>query len=173
MNMMTAALAPAGALPITPIYDAEVVEYRLEEAGRTLLALPSQGCLPAGFRSNWPKEVAASAEAYGYGEDQRIRPAPPEARYVTRMDEAFRWLSLLPPDRVNHRRIILLRAMVNPVNERHIWSWRKIGKAYGWSHMAVQRWHAEGLSWIVQALYGQQRAGASWAVLWHEERHGR
>jgi hypothetical protein len=86
------------------------------------------------------------------------------------MDEALRWVTLISPDRRLHRRIVLMRALVNPVNERHKWSWRKIGKALGADHKAIQRWHDQGIDWIAQALYDQQLAGASWAVLYQEER---
>ena len=43
---------------------------------------------------------------------------------------------------------------------------------FGWDYRAVQRWHAEGISWIVMALYAQQCGGAEWARVWREEREG-
>ncbi|NKE43558.1 hypothetical protein HB662_02135 [Roseomonas frigidaquae] len=154
-----------------PIYDAEVVQLRLEDAGATLLALPSRGCLPAGYRSNWPRVVTDAAEAHGYGE-AGIRPPVPTARRVTQMDEAFGWLKLLEPDRINHRRILLLRALTSPITGRHRHTWRAIGTMFGWDYRAVQRWHAEGISWIVMALYAQQCGGAEWALTWRAERDG-
>ena len=161
----------AAARPQEPIYDAEVVQYRLEEAGATLLALPSKGCLPAGYRSNWPEVLVNAAEAYGYG-PITIKAPVPSARKVTRMDEAFGWMKLVPEDRINHRRILLLRALTSPITGRHRHSWRSIGTMFGWDYRAVQRWHAEGISWIVMALYAQQCGGAEWARVWREEREG-
>lgn len=154
-----------------PIYDAEVVTLRLEDAGATLLALPSKGCLPAGYRTAWPDIVVDAAEAYGYGE-MAIRPPVPTARRVTQMDEAFGWLKLLPPARISHRRILLLRALTHPITGRHRHTWRKIGAMFGWDYRAVQRWHAEAIGWIVTALYQQQCGGAEWALVWRAEREG-
>jgi hypothetical protein len=157
--------------PPEPIYDAEVVQLRLEDAGATLLALPSRGCLPAGYRTAWPEIVVDAAEAYGYGQLAQ-RPPVPTARRVTQMDEAFGWLKLLPADRITHRRILLLRALTSPITGRHRHTWRGIGEAFGWDYRAVQRWHAQGIGWIVQGLYAQQLGGADWARCWRAEREG-
>ena len=131
--------------------DAETVIYRLEEAGRTLIALPSKGCLPAQWGNGWPQVVHAAAEAYGYDPEQ-IRPPAPEAQAITRMDEAWRWVSEIPEDKKNLRRIVLMRALVHPVTERHRWSWRRIGRSLGWDYRAIQRWHAQGIDLIVAGL---------------------
>lgn len=131
--------------------DAETVIYRLEEAGRTLIALPGKGCLPASFGSGWPDVVRAAVEAYGYDPEQ-IRPPAPEPQAITRMDEAFRWVGLIPATQRSHRRIVLMRAMVHPITGRHRWSWRRIARAFGWDHRAIQRWHAQGVDAIVSAL---------------------
>lgn len=164
---------PGGAFRVPPeaIYDAEVVTLRLEDAGAALLALPSRGCLPAGYRSNWPDVVVNAAEAYGYGQ-ATVRPPAPTARRVTQMDEAFGWIALLPKDRIAHRRILLLRALTSPITGRHRHTWRGVGEMFGWDYRAVQRWHAQGIGWIVQALYQQQLGGAEWARLWRAEREG-
>ena len=138
---------------------------RLEEAGQTLLAMPANGAFPAGYRSNWPDVVHAAVLAYGY-DGEGVRPSPPSAASITRMDEAFRWLQLIPLDRAPNgcgelysrhggailRRIVLMRTLVSPVSGRHRWSWRKIGDAFGWDYRAVQRWHAQGLATITLAL---------------------
>lgn len=173
MNMMSKPLPPAGGEWAKPIYDHEVIVYRLEEAGRTLLSLPNAGCLPSGYRAFWPQGAEVAAECWGYGSDEPIRPPAPTAVAISRMDEAMRWVQLIAPDKRVIRRIVLMRALVNPRNERHIWSLRKIGKALGCDHKAVQRWHDQGVDWIAQALYAQQLAGADWAVLWSAERQGR
>jgi hypothetical protein len=131
--------------------DAETVVYRLEEAGRTLIALPGKGCLPAGYGSGWPDVVHAAVTAYGYMEAENRVPVP-SPQVITRMDEAFRWVGMIPPTKRSHRRIVLMRAMVNPRTERHCWSWRRIGRAFGWDRRAIQSWHAQGVDMIVEAL---------------------
>jgi hypothetical protein len=170
MNMLSKSLPALRGPYAKPIYDAETIIYRLEEAGRTLLSLPNAGCFPAGIRTYWPQGAEMAAECWGYGLEEGIRPAPPTSVAITRMDEAMRWVNLIAPDKRVHRRIVLMRALVNPRNERHIWSFRKIGRALGFDHKAGQRWHDQGIDWIAQGLYGQQLAGDNWAILWQEER---
>ena len=144
--------------------DAEFVIYRLEEAGRTLLALPGKGCAPNGYGSGWPDVVHKAIEAYGYGDEANRAPIP-SAAAIGRMDEAFAWISHISLKQTSHRRIVLMRSLVSPITERHRWSWRRIGRAFGWDHRAVQRWHAQGINMIVDSLLAEARrnmfAGAS------------
>lgn len=140
--------------------DAETVIYRLEEAGRTLLALPSANCLPAGLKACWPAFPQAAMEAYGYGTVE-IRPPVPDARQITRMDEAYQWVALLPTDWVNRRRTLLMRSLVSPRTDRHLWSYRTIGLALGVSHEITRRWHRTSIDELVRLLDG--RAGRATA----------
>ena len=145
-------LRPDGRLS-SAVFDAETVILRLEEAGRTLLALPNKGCRPADTGSGWPAVVHDFTEAYGYGEVEVSVPVPsPQA--ITRMDEALQWVRLIPEQRVSLRKIVLLRALLHPVSDRHLWSWRKIGRKFGWSHEAVRTWHAQGIDVIVAGVNG-------------------
>lgn len=134
-----------------PPYDAALVIHRLEEAGATLLALPARGLRPADARAAWPEVVHEAAEAYGYT-GERLRPAVPSAAHITRMDEALRWVALIPPDRVVLRRIVGARSLVAPLTGRHLFSWRRLGEAVGADHRAVQRWHADGVGIIAHRL---------------------
>jgi len=123
---------------------------RLEEAGATLLALPSRGRGPALRQVRWP-------ETAGEGGDQasgnhRIRPPSPGAAEISRMDEAFSWIGLIADDRVMLRRIAHARALVSPLTSRHIYSWRKLGLLLGADHKAVQRWHRDALEAILDQL---------------------
>ena len=130
--------------------DAEYVVYRLEEAGKTLLALPSAGFSPRLRTSAWDV-LRSSLEGYGWSE-ARIRPAVPAARQITRMDEALSWIALIPRDRYVLRRIVGARALVSPVTERHLYTWRRLGALLGADHKAIQRWHAQAVALIVAGL---------------------
>jgi hypothetical protein len=130
--------------------DADYVVYRLEEAGATLLALPNTGWSTR-LRSSSPEIVRTAMEAYGWTEAQ-IRPPVPSAARVTRMDEALTWLSLIPEDRYVLRRVVGARSLVHPITDRHLFPWRRLGKALGADHKAIQRWHAQGIAIIVSAL---------------------
>ena len=135
-----------------PTLDADYVVYRLEEAGATLLALPGTGWTTR-LRSSSLEIVRTALEAYGWTE-ARIRPAVPSAGKITRMDEALGWIPLIPLDRYVLRRVVGARSLVNPLTDRHLYPWRRLGVALGADHKAVQRWHAQGIRMIVTALNG-------------------
>jgi hypothetical protein len=130
--------------------DADYVVYRLEEAGATLLALPHTG-YSTRLRTSSLEIVRTALEAYGWT-DARIRPAVPSADKITRMDEAMSWVPLIPLDRHVMRRVVGARSLVHPITDRHLFAWRRLGKALGADHKAVQRWHAQGIAIIVTAL---------------------
>ena len=130
--------------------DADYVIYRLEEAGSAILALPNTGHSTA-LRTSALDVVRSAIEGYGWTERQ-IRPAIPSAERITRMDEAYAWLALIPGDRYVLRRIVGARSLVSPVTERHLFSWRRLAGLLGADHKAIQRWHAQGIDLILAAL---------------------
>lgn len=130
--------------------DNELVVARLEEAGATLLALPESGYSPR-MRSGALQVVHSAAEAYGWSH-ARLRPPTPSPERITRMDETFAWLTLIPADRTVLRRLVGARALVSPLTGKHLYAWRRLGAVVGADHKAVQRWHAEGIRLIVRAL---------------------
>ena len=122
--------------------DAQAVVYRLEEAGTTLLCLPNTGPSTR-LRTSTFEVVAAAVDGTSWAtapsEPSRLRPLPPNSARIDRMDEAFGWLALIPRDRYVLRRIVGARALVSPITERHLFSWRRLGTAMGADHKAVQR----------------------------------
>ena len=130
--------------------DGDLVTYRLEEAGATLLALPGTGWSTR-LRASSLEIVRAAVESYGWTE-KRIRPPIPSAARITRMDEALGWITLIPIDRYVLRRIVGARSLVHPITERHLYPWRRLAIAIGADHKAVQRWHAQGIDLIIAAL---------------------
>jgi hypothetical protein len=134
----------------TQLFDAELVTYRLEEAGAALLALPGTGWSTR-LRASSLEIVRVAIENYGWTE-KRIRPPIPSAARITRMDAALGWITLIPIDRYVLRRIVGARSLVHPITERHLYPWRRLATAIGADHKAVQRWHAQGIDLIVAAL---------------------
>jgi hypothetical protein len=135
---------------VTDAYDADLVTYRLEEAGATLLALPGSGWSTR-MRSTAIDIVRTALESYGWTETQ-IRPAVPSSAKIDRMDEAMCWLGLIPQENYVLRRVVGARSLVHPITDRHLFAWRRLGAALGADHKAVQRWHAQGIDMIVAAL---------------------
>ncbi len=116
----------------------------------TLLALPQSGFSTAA-RGFWPDMLRDSfIDLPALGPARA--PVPPAER-ISRMDEAWAWLRFIPQDRYVLRRIVGMRALVHPFTERHVHPWRKLGRALGADHRAVQRWHADGIDLVVTALH--------------------
>ncbi len=134
--------------------DADAVNYRLTEAGRTLLSLPgrSDGRPNLGIRTSslpYATEITLMAS---YAPAMAIRPAAPSSQAISRMDEAFAWLSYIPQSSYVLRRIVAARCLVSPTTDKHLFPWRRLGTAIGADYHAVQRWHAQGVGIIVAAL---------------------
>ncbi|MGH7080322.1 MAG: DUF6362 family protein [Acetobacteraceae bacterium] len=137
-------------------HTADALIARLEEAGTTLLALPMSSGARADLRtSKWPV-VRAAMDAYGWS-GARLRPAVPAASAISRMDEALGWISLIPQEKYVLRRIVGARALVSPLNGRHLFTWRRLGTALGADARAVRRWHEKGIAAILAALNGTIR----------------
>lgn len=128
----------------------EEIIYRLEEAGATLLALPSLG-FPTKVRGPALEIIHTALETYGWMEG-RIRPKKPTPEKIARMDEAMGWISRIPQDRYVLRRVVGARSLVHPITDRHLFPWRRLGAALGADHKAVQRWHAQGIELIAAGL---------------------
>ena len=139
--------------------DAEYVVYRLEEAGATLLALPSTGYTTR-LRTSVLDVVRETADAFA-AVSGRVRAPVPSAARITRMDEALSWITHIPLDRHVLRRIVGARSLVSPVTERHLFTWRRLAATLGADHKAVQRWHTQGVAIIVNALNGANVNGAA------------
>ena len=141
-----------GVADVDPV---QIVIMRLEEAGATLLALPQSGYTTA-LRVTRLDIINRETEPTLDARPQ-LRPATPTSGAVTRMDEAFAWLQLIPDDRHVLRRIVGARSLVHPLTGRHLHSWRRIGALLGADHRAIQRWHAEAINLIVRHLAGGKR----------------
>jgi hypothetical protein len=128
----------------------ELVVARLEDAGRVLLTLPVRGH-STHLRTGHPEVVHGAIEAYGW-HTATPRPALPSAERISKMDEALSWISLIPVTRVALRRVIGRRMLVHPLNDRHLYSWRKIGRELGISHHTAESWHGDGVGMIAVAL---------------------
>jgi hypothetical protein len=133
-------------------WDASLVVARLEEAGRTLLALPHTGYTTR-LKTSAIEMIRNAIEGDSWTSvGARLRPAVPSSAGITRMDEALGWIPMIPLDRYVLRRIVGARALINPLTDRHLYPWRKLGTLVGADHKAVQRWHGQGINLIVEAL---------------------
>ena len=123
---------------------------RLEEAGCSILALPMSGHTThlRASRMEWAEGIIQNSD----WRRSKVRPAPPTAAQISRMDQAFGWLSLIPDEKFVLRRVLSARSLINPLTGRYLFSWRRIATAVGADHKAVQRWHAQGIDLLVSLL---------------------
>jgi hypothetical protein len=145
-----------------------VVLYRLNHAGRTLLALRAKGLSPNGVGAAWPDIVQNLWEAHNPDAPRinQLRSFVPSPTDIDRMDEAYCWISHIPLSAglpgsgelySRHggavlRRIVLMRSLVSPVTDRHCWSWRRMSEVFGASHEALRRWHSQAIDTIVDGM---------------------
>jgi hypothetical protein len=123
---------------------------RLEDAGATLLAMPSRG-YTTHMRQMRFDIVHTALEAYGWAAPA-LRAPVPSAAAISAMDEAFAWLRLIPEESFVLRRIVGARALVHPITKRHLYSWRRLAAMLGADHKSMQRWHGSGIGMVVEAL---------------------
>jgi len=128
---------------------AEIVA-RLEEAGAALLSMPSRGFSTQLVQMNYGV-VHSALDAYGW-QPAAVRPVMPSAAQITRMDEAFGWLAVIPEGRYVLRRIVGARALVHPLTGRYLFPWRRLGEVLGADHKSVQRWHGQGIAMIAASF---------------------
>jgi hypothetical protein len=136
--------------PVRYVSGSDTVILRLNDAGRTLLSLPP-GHAVRGFTKPQVWRLLAPSVDFDALPD-RVRPATPSAKAISEMDEALRWLALIPDDKYVLRRIVASRLLVSPLTDRHLFPWRRIAGLIGSDHKAVQRWHADGIAHIVRRL---------------------
>lgn len=130
---------------------------RLEEAGRTILTLPPGGRAPRLRTGNW--KLVEGYEEYA-ASPGRLRLPAPSAQEITRMDEAFGWLQLIPDNRYVMRRIVAARLLVSPWTQRHLFPWRRLGTLLGADHKAIQRWHRDGINLIALQIHHRAQQAA-------------
>jgi hypothetical protein len=155
--------APQRNKPAAPTnrIDAETVIYRLEEAGQTLLSLPTRGPSTA-LRQTRHQYLAEAVEAFAGESDAAPQIPTPSAARITRMDQALAWIPLIPEANLVLRRIVGCRSLVSPLTERHLFTWRRLARLLGADHKAIQRWHAAGIDTIVATLNRDATLAAAW-----------
>jgi hypothetical protein len=160
---------PGRRLGSVPVDRGQLVAW-LEDAGRDFMALRVSGTAPAGARSGMlPFLRSLDPESWVDRPDPAdLQPAPPSAREISSSDEVLGWILLIPLDPARRgsgelhsrhggamlRRVVFLRSMINPRTDRHVYSWRHLGRRLGCSHEACRAWHATGIDKI---FYGLRR----------------
>ena len=153
MAAPSAGAGPSAGLPAHSglRWDAKLVVARLEEAGRTLLALPHTGYTTR-LKTSAIEIIRSAIEGDSCANvGGRLRPAVQSSAGIA-AGRGAGLDSLIPLDRYVLRRIVGARALMNPLTDRYLYPWRKLGTLVGADHKAVRRWHGQGIGLIVEAL---------------------
>ncbi len=131
------------------------VQSWLEWAGVRLLSLQVPRAHPQGFRSYWPDYPHDKNTAYGYT-NIRLRPPPPSKDDIPLIDEIFSLILLTP--NIIERRVLNSRALIRPINQRYLYSWRKIALMIASDPKTAKSIHRKGLEKIA-AEVARDRVG--------------
>jgi hypothetical protein len=119
------------------------IQSWLEWAGARLIAMPEPRIKPAEPRVIWPDYAQDSHEVTTFRGKLSLRAAAPAKDEVAMVDKIL----LLPNicSLPNVRRVLQVRALVHPINYRHLYSWARISKLLHTSNYQVKSWHQKGL----------------------------
>lgn len=123
------------------------IQSWLEWAGGRMLAVQVCGTRPSSYRSFWPDYPDDSFTAYGYT-NERLRLPSPSAPDISLMDEILSLVLLTPI--ILQRRVLNARAIVHPINGRHIFPWSKIAHLINSDYRSVVLTHKKGLEVIAR-----------------------
>lgn len=139
------------------------IKHRLESAGKTLLSLPMPiNGAPQADRSHWPDIVRTYQEWFTAqvmadrdnleemlaGRNAvRVRP---QQKQLDELDEVLGWLWYIKDSK--RRRLVTMRSLKHPVNDRRLYSWPTLGRYFEVHHNTVKKWHGQGVDEIFKGL---------------------
>ncbi len=132
------------------VWTAALVAAALEEAGKALLALPPDHEFPDTFRVAWPEIVRAVREG-DRAPEGGMPPALPSAQAIAAMEFRLRWAFRYCAS-VPKRRLVGARMLVNPLSEKHLWSWGRLAGPFRVHRDTVKRWHSTACGEIAAGL---------------------
>lgn len=139
------------------------IKQRLEDAGRTLMMLPMPiNGSPRGCKSGMPEVVRTPAEFYAAQiladrdnleellAGRNVVRVKPQQKQLDALDECLRWLWFIKD--AKRRRVVTMRSLKHPVNDRRLYSWPSIAGHFDVHHNTVKSWHAQGIDEIFKGL---------------------
>ncbi len=126
-------------------YDTAYVESHLYEAGKSIIRLSVKGIYPSQF-------ACALGTMYTADEHPTLHESMPqnEQHNIKHMELVEGWVRQIDSEVI--RRTIHLRMLVSPLNDRHRYSWRKIGAMLKCSHTQAKSNFEVGLSKLAGML---------------------
>lgn len=128
----------------------DLISDWLEWAGVRLLAQPTNKIKPAGPKVIWPDFAQEVFQVLDFRSGNLLRASPPSAPEIPIMEEIL----LLPNlcAKVETRRILHARCLLNPLSYRHINSWTKIARLVHSNRESVRLDHQKGLLEVARKI---------------------
>lgn len=120
-----------------------VLQTWLEWAGAKLIAMPGRREGPSGPKVIWPEYNRNTFEILKFRGTLSPRAAAPNKDEIDVVDKILLFPNVCSDPLT--RRILHVRALVHPINGRHLYPWRRIGKLLRTDHKTVKRRHQHGL----------------------------
>lgn len=113
-------------------------------AGKNLMALSVGRIKPQEYRSFWPDVVQDlnKFERLNHGLGS-LRATSPSKDDIPIMDTILTWPNRC--EKVLIRRVLHARSLVNPITDRHVYGWTRLGKLLQSDRKTIKRWHETGL----------------------------
>jgi len=128
----------------------QTLQFWLEWAGARLVAMPGRREGPAATKVIWPEYDQEKFEVLTFRGRLPLRAAAPDKDEIPLVDEILLFPNLC--SQVHVRRVLHARALVHPLNQRHLFPWSRIAKLLHSDHKQVQRWHRKGLEEVVSKV---------------------
>ena len=121
----------------------------LEWAGKNLLALPIRNPAPAEPKIFWPDFPQDPNIVYNE-HNIRLRPIPPGRDEIEYVDKILELIIKIKD--LTTRRILQLRCLVAPINNRFIYSWEKLSTRLELPARKLKSLHKQGLIQIASDI---------------------
>lgn len=126
----------------------------LEWASARLLATPVTRIKPQEPTTFWPEYSQDKFEIIDFRAKLMLKALAPSSTEIPIMDEILLLPNLCfsPP----RRRAVRLRSLVNPINNRHIFSWSRLAEKINSDPKTVRRFYFSGLDEISRKVPPEQ-----------------
>lgn len=131
-------------------YTEPFVRARLEDAGRTLMMLPSSGLWPMGYASTWPEVKREWQDMIGCNLDNTPAKIRPTMQQMNDLEEVLGWLVNLGKycrrkDSIRIAKAVGYGMLRRPDTDRRVFSWEAIADMLKTNRKYAKNWYKDGI----------------------------
>lgn len=122
----------------------------LEWAGIRLIAMPGGRIGPATYRVFWPDYETDKYQVLDKRSIRPVRVVPPNGKEIPLVENILLLPNLCEKDFT--RRILHVRALLHPVNMRHLYPWKRVAEAVQMKESNAKYYHKIGLQEVCRKV---------------------